>query len=135
MYYSMSIKTVILLIIMSVSTYGAELSQQFTHAIHMVETRGRVGAIVGDGGEALGPLQIHLSYWEAAKVSGAYTNCADLNYSIKVMTAYLNRYAPKSVQSNNYQVLARVHNGGPLGYKSPATLGYWKRVKKYLTAN
>ena len=28
--------------------------------------------------------------------------------------------------------LARIHNGGPNGYKKSATLGYWEKVKKYL---
>jgi len=28
--------------------------------------------------------------------------------------------------------LARIHNGGPNGYKSKLTIKYWERVKKYL---
>ena len=28
--------------------------------------------------------------------------------------------------------IARIHNGGPNGYKNPATLPYWEKVKKYL---
>ena len=29
---------------------------------------------------------------------------------------------------------ARIHNGGPNGWKSPATIGYWSKVKKFLPA-
>ena len=28
--------------------------------------------------------------------------------------------------------LARIHNGGPDGYKSKLTIKYWERVKKHL---
>ena len=28
--------------------------------------------------------------------------------------------------------LARIHNGGPNGFKNPATVAYWEKVKKYL---
>lgn len=30
------------------------------------------------------------------------------------------------------EVLARIHNGGPLGWKKQATLAYWKRVESAL---
>lgn len=32
----------------------------------------------------------------------------------------------------SYETLARIHNGGPEGYKKSATLRYWHRVKKQL---
>ena len=28
--------------------------------------------------------------------------------------------------------IARIHNGGPNGYKNPNTVQYWEKVKKYL---
>ena len=28
--------------------------------------------------------------------------------------------------------LARIHNGGPDGYKKPATVGYWQKVQSHL---
>lgn len=31
-----------------------------------------------------------------------------------------------------YEVLARIHNGGPTGYKKASTLAYWEKVKKVL---
>ena len=35
----------------------------FLNALHQVESGGQLGAIVGDNGRALGPLQIHKIYW------------------------------------------------------------------------
>jgi hypothetical protein len=45
------------------------------------------------------------------------------------MTAYLNRYAKDAIKNNNFETLARVHNGGPMGYKKSATKVYWLKVK------
>lgn len=110
------------------------LPEKFIKAIHQVETSGRVGPIKGDGGKALGPLQIHFAYWKDSGVKGNYSQCADLEYSKRVMRAYLNRYAPKAVHNNDFQTLSRIHNGGPMGYKNKSTIQYWNKVKKSLTA-
>jgi len=104
--------------------------ESFWKALHKVETNGRVGAIRGDKGAALGPYQIHRVYWKDSRVKGNYSQCANLAYSRKVATAYLKRYAPKSWASGNCQVLARVHNGGPRGYRKSATLKYWRKIQE-----
>jgi len=102
----------------------------FWRALHVVETGGKRGAILGDNGKALGPLQIHRSYWQDARVSGRYEDCADLAYSIKVASSYLKRYAPKAWEAGDITTLARVHNGGPQGHKKPATVRYAEKVKR-----
>jgi hypothetical protein len=48
------------------------------------------------------------------------------------MLAYFARYAPKALESKDWQTLARVHNGGPKGHTKKATLGYWAKVQKEL---
>lgn len=55
--------------------------ESFWRALHQVETSGRTGAILGDGGKALGPLQIHRVYHADSRVPGDYSRCADLAYS------------------------------------------------------
>jgi hypothetical protein len=125
-------KTLLLISILAFNTLGAELPAKFVRAIHQVETGGRTGAIVGDNGAALGPLQIHKGCWLDSGMAGSYTNCADFNYSAKVMTAYLNRYAKAAIKSNDFETLARVWNGGPKGATKNATLPYWQRVRKQL---
>tara|TARA_Y100000310_G_scaffold122419_1_gene121089 strand:+ start:795 stop:1172 length:378 start_codon:yes stop_codon:yes gene_type:complete len=104
--------------------------ESFWKALHKVETNGRVGAIRGDKGAALGPYQIHRGYWKDSRVKGNYSQCASLTYSRKVATAYLKRYAPKSWASGNCKVLARVHNGGPKGYRKKSTLKYWRKIQE-----
>ena len=111
---------------------SAALPDKFVRAIHLTETGGRVGAIRGDGGKALGPLQIHYACWKDCNVPGTYNQCTNLAYSTKVMEAYMNKYARKYIASKDFQSMARIWNGGPAGYRRAATIGYWNKVKHNL---
>lgn len=111
------------------ATAHAAPPDSFFRALHVVETSGRTGPIVGDGGKALGPLQIHRAYHADSRVAGAYERVADLAYSKRVATAYLKRHAPEAWAKGDVQTLARVHNGGPRGHLKPATKSYGVRVK------
>lgn len=113
------------------------LPKEFLNALHQVEASGRIkkpdgSPIIGDKGRALGPFQIHFKYWQDSGVSGSYTNCAEYDYSVKVVTGYMNRYATQFVLKSNYQAMARIHNGGPNGHKSESTLAYWRKVQRHL---
>jgi hypothetical protein len=110
-------------------TCHAAPSAGFWRALHIVETSGKLGPTIGDQGRALGPLQIHKSYHADSRVAGDYSRCADLDYSKRVVTAYLKRYAPKAWAAGDVEVLARTHNGGVRGATKPATKGYGVRVK------
>jgi hypothetical protein len=115
--------------------FGAEplpLPDKFLKALHQVETGGAIGPIKGDNGRALGPFQIHRSYFRDSGVAGSYDQCAGYAFSVKVVTGYLNRYARDAVASRNWEKLARIHNGGPNGYNKSETLAYWNKVRKHL---
>ncbi len=103
-------------------------------AVHQVETSGRLGPILGDGGDALGPLQIHRGCWIDAGLPGRYEDCADLAYSTRVFHAYMARYATvrRLGRPVTDQDRARIWNGGPNGYKKTATIKYWTKVQKEL---
>ena len=103
-------------------------------AIHQVETSGRLGPIEGDNGAALGPLQIHKAYHADSGIPGPYSQCADYDYSVRVFEAYMARYATvrRLGRKATAQDIARIHNGGPNGYKRNSTLAYWAKVKKEL---
>jgi len=104
--------------------------ESFWRALHLVETGGRRGAILGDGGKALGPLQIHRGYHADARIGGDYSRCADLDYSKRVVSAYLQRYAPKAWAAGDVETLARIHNGGPRGDRRQATINYAAKVRR-----
>ena len=120
-----------------ISLHAHATDDRFFRALHQVESSGRTGKVVGDNGKALGPLQIHREYFRDAVESDPslgqnYNQVTDLGFAKRVVTAYLKRYAPKALATNDLETLARVHNGGPRGHKNPATLGYWNKVKKNL---
>ena len=112
------------------ATAQAAPPPSFFRALHIVETSGRTGAILGDGGAALGPLQIHRGYHQDSRVAGDYSRVADLDYSKRVVTAYLQRYAPQAWAAGDVTTLARIHNGGPRGHLKPATKAYGDKVAR-----
>jgi len=124
----------IIMLMISATTTGTEPHAQLIDAVHMVESSGRTGPILGDAGAALGPLQIHRACWQDANLPGRYADCADLEYSKRVFRAYMARYATarRLGRPVTDQDRARIWNGGPNGYKKRATIKYWNKVKGYL---
>ena len=112
------------------ATAHAAPPASFFRALHVVETSGRTGAILGDQGRALGPLQIHRGYHADARIGGDYARCADLDYSKRVVSAYLQRYAPAAWAAGDVKTLARVHNGGVRGASKQATVAYGDKVAR-----
>lgn len=95
----------------------------------------------GDGGEAIGPFQIHEHYWRDAigfdpslKNPSGYKACRNYAYACRVVDAYLQLYGREALERGDWKTLARIHNGGPDGHKKPATMAYWNKVQKYLKA-
>jgi hypothetical protein len=123
-------KSLILLLALCATCHAAP-PDSFWRALHIVETSGRTGPIVGDQGRALGPLQIHRGFHQDSRVAGDYSRCAELEYSKRVATAYLKRWAPEAFAKGDVEVLARVFNGGPRGHLKTATKSYGARVKAF----
>ena len=127
-------------------------SEEFWDAIQQVETGGEYDpeSVIGDNGAAIGPLQIHRSYYnDAVEYDGSlqsgqysgytYSNCmgpGSFEYSKKVGNAYMARYAvPKRLgHFPTNEDFARIHNGGPNGWRMRSTLGYWHKVEAILTS-
>ena len=133
----MNIKTLVIVLGLLTSTSTKATDSRFFNALHQVESSGRTGRIVGDHGKANGAFQIHREYFRDAaefdkSLGSDYSRVTDVEFAKRVIVAYLKRYVPKAVETNNYAVLARVHNGGPKGYNNPNTLKYWEKVQKYL---
>ena len=107
----------------------------FYNALWRVETGGREGNVIGDGGRALGPYQIHRAYWQDSRVPGSYGMVTNEVYARRVVSAYLMRYQPKAFATGDLETLARTHNGGPSGATKAATLPYWRKVKAQLQSS
>jgi len=114
----------LILFLLLALTVNAAPPEKWWSALHLQESGGAIGAIKGDyvNGQphALGSYQIHMAYFIDSGVKGDYSQCADLAFSRKVVTAYLQRYAPKAwaAGESGCEVLFRIHNGGPAAMKA-----------------
>ena len=109
-------------------------------AIRIVESNDNSDA-VGDNGNAIGVYQIWRSYHkdavEFSNIGGNYRDCFDPHYADLIIRAYMQRYAVRRRVGRpvTQQDIARIHNGGPNGYKKSSTNKYWDKVKKELKVN
>ncbi|KAJ8037318.1 Lysozyme 1 [Holothuria leucospilota] len=94
-----------------------------------------------DGGSfSCGPYQIKLSYWQDALLRGGdldgnWKTCSEsFECSERAVQGYMARYATYSRIGHEptCEDFARIHNGGPNGYRNQATVGYWNRVNACL---
>ena len=108
-------------------------------AIRIVESNNDPSA-VGDNGNAIGVYQIWRSYFRDAVEFGnldlEYRDCFVPVHADTVVRSYMRRYATERRLGRpvTMQDIARIHNGGPNGYKKQATVKYWKKVKAILDA-
>jgi len=111
-------------------------------ALIKVESNGNDNAI-GDDGEAVGCLQLHKIYIDDVnRIYNTGTNLFDYKdaynrtKSIRITGAYLKYWGQHFEKINNKKCsledLARIHNGGPEGYKKPETVKYWEKVQVFL---
>ena len=116
----------------------AKSFEDFVAAIHHVETTGRTGPIYGDGRRSLGPLQISQAAWKDAlrfdpSIRGKYSDCKNLEYSTRVMRAYLQAHDLVAFRSGDWETCARLWNSGPTWYtKVRLTNQYWAQVRGML---
>ena len=82
---------------------------------------------------ALGIYQIRVAYYKDSNVGGQHTDVYDPIIATKVVLAYFQRYEPKALKNNDFETLARCHNGG-CGWRKNKSLtdGYWNKIKKNL---
>ena len=93
--------------------------------------------LVGDGGASLGPYQIQKPYWnDACEYGGVFWDYNTLVYSDahckQVMEWYWKRYCKQAWLTKNWQVLARVYNGGPNGMSKGKTIIYWYDIENIM---
>ncbi len=109
----------------------------FLQALIKVESDGNPNAI-GDHNEAIGIFQVHYRYWLDAvrhdkTIGGTYEDCYKVDYAIKIVKSYFDMYAKQAVLDHDWEKVARIHQGGPNGWKhKKETENYWLKVKKVL---
>lgn len=105
------------------------------NAISQVESLGRTNIKTLDVNNhySYGCLQIQFLYLQDSRLNYTLEDLFDKTISFKVAKAYLQRYArsyeSRTGKTATYEVLARIHNGGPRGAERSCTESYWKKVK------
>lgn len=101
-------------------------------ALIAVESSGNDLAI-GDGGRAIGPLQIHRAVvTDVNRFTGSHYRHSDMtNRAIarKVCQTYLEHYGKGCTTE---QLARKWNGGGPAGDRKAATLPYWRKVEAQL---
>jgi len=138
-YYAFIVLT---LLTIAVTLEGFETGEVSRHvkllaAMCEVESNGDCSK-VGKVGE-LGCYQIRECFWLDAlewdsSIGGEYEDVIDREYAEKVIYAFWERYANEKRLGRPVtdEDRARMHNGGPNGYKKTKTIKYWDKVQKIL---
>lgn len=108
-------------------------------ALIKVESGGNDTA-VGDDGKAFGPLQLWQIYVDDVnriyKTNYKHSDAFDRERAVDIVKKYLSfwgkKYKMKTGKEPTYEVLAKIHNGGPNGPLNPATETYWTKVRQNL---
>lgn len=112
-------------------------------ALHGAECDLRVNPPPGDNGKALGVLQIRVEVVKDVnriyKTHYVHSDALDPKKSFEICRLYLSYYgrvyAKRTGIQPSYEVLARIWNGGPNGWRVKKTRTYWLvRVCPYLHA-
>lgn len=109
-------------------------------AIAIVESNNNSRAI-GDGGRAIGAFQLWKVYVDdvnrIAGTSYTYEDRWDRQKSYEMAVIYVEYYSRRYERITGLratrEVKSRIHNGGPNGWKKPATEKYWRKVQKVLS--
>ena len=121
----------------------------FLHLLRLKEGSKDSGQVAdGDNGQAIGNYQIHHDYWVDAVHANpslknfkdkrgntrpaVYTDCRDFWYATNVVSSYLHHYCPAAVASNDFETMARTHNGGP---HRKGTDGYWQAFVQVMVSD
>ena len=88
--------------------------------------------LVGDKGKSRGPFHIQRGYWQdGGGDPKTYDRLVDNRAECeRVMLAYFRRYEPEALARENFEALARLHNGGPNWREKPVTVEYWAAAKE-----
>lgn len=122
------------------------ISDNLVDSICQVESGNNANAI-GDNGKAVGIAQIHkvcvddvnrICKLKKNGLTFSYSDRKSVSKSKQMMKIYLqfygDQYLRRTGQIPTDQILSRIWNGGPAGYRKTATITYYKKVQKHLMA-
>ncbi len=102
---------------------------ELVERIWQVEAGGRLNPPPGDGGRAVGPLQIHtcviddVNYYFGTDFS--YEDRHDLDKSKQIARLYMMLW----MMRHGEEIAARIYKGGPRGWRKRSTDEYWRKIE------
>lgn len=130
---------VALVVLISINVM-AEPSGRVVRAIAEVESGGQINrdTCVGDKGKAVGRYQIWETYVDDVnRILGykkySYEDRKNASKSIQMVYIYLTHYGKRYERLTGKkctdEIYARIHNGGPNGWRKESTVKYWHKVQ------
>jgi len=109
---------------------GSIWLDELIEKIWLTESSGRLDPPAGDGGRAVGPLQIHKCVIDDVnrryRTNFSYADRRDLHKSKQIAKLYVTMW----LDIHKQEIAARIYNGGPRGWQKKTTDEYWQRVQK-----
>lgn len=129
------IRTTLALLLTIAATNGANMDD-FFRALGEVESSNNWRAY-NKKENAIGVYQIRRLYFIDSNVKGKHESCYNPKIARQVCENYFKRYEPRAYREGNWEVLAKLHNGGCSYKKKDAATQkkleiYWQKVKKNL---
>lgn len=131
----MDSKILLFFIIGLVGLCSAAFTDKCMKCICQVESNcnANIGCRWDVNSDSCGPYQIKEPYWiDCGRPGSDWRSCANnMACAEQCVKAYMSRYGTYCTGGRTpvCQDYARIHNGGPKGCQSSATVGYWDKVK------
>jgi len=110
--------------------YDYDWLDKLLDKIWSVESSRELAPPDGDGGEAIGPLQIHADVLK--DVNGKYGTkftVVDLR-NLETAKTIAHLYISMWMDKHKEEIAARIFNGGPRGWQKKSTDEYWEDIRK-----
>jgi hypothetical protein len=124
---------VLILLSLVAAIQGAAFTDSCLNCICQIESgcNPNIGCIMDVGSLSCGPYQIKNPYWiDCGSIGGDWQTCAnDMACASQCVRNYMARYGTYCAANPTCQDYSRIHNGGPLGCQSSATVGYWDKIR------
>lgn len=135
-------------LILSFGIFGSDNSvkaasfEDFTRALAKVESSNNPKAY-NSGEKAIGLYQVRPGYFKDAQefdrelMKYKHSDCFNPQIARRVVWSYMARYERKALENGNYEILARLHNGG-CGWRTKTGKvksnldNYWAKIKSNL---
>jgi len=115
--------------------YAEDWLDKLLTKIHVVESGGQLEPPDGDGGRAVGALQLHKCVVDDVnrhyQTNFSYADRRDFPKARLIARLYIRMW----LDAHKEEIACRIFNGGPRGWQKTSTDAYWKRIKNIATEN